>query len=269
MAKGLGLGLGLGKKGRTAFTGAISGGQDAFSQYMAAHPNITKQLGGLETGKAAASKRGQNWAGMTQQYGITPVRPGAPAATPGGAPLAPKPPPAATQDPDWYSKFVSNYELPMPKELTTAGDAATANLSRLNAMPLPSYQEQFGTYKDLMERELDKQTADLTEAYGARGGRYTSDLTTASADMRRKGLTDLSAQGITAMTNLNQQRMQELGGTMQVLQGVGASRGNIQQQAAQTAWQNYLMGTSPPEMMDKMLNWSSTFSPPGSVVTQQ
>jgi hypothetical protein len=71
------------------------------------------------------------------------------------------------------------------------------------------------------------------------------------------------------MTNLNQQRMQELGGTMQVLQGVGASRGNIQQQAAQTAWQNYLMGTSPPEMMDKMLNWSSTFSPPGSVVTQQ
>jgi hypothetical protein len=235
---------------------------------MAAHPNITRQLGGLETGKAAASKRGQNWAGMTQQYGITPVRPGAP-ATAAPAPLAPKPPPAATADPDWYSHFVSKYELPMPKELTTAGETATENLKRLNAMPLPSYQEQFGTYKDLMERELEKQTADLTEAYGSRGGRYSSDLTTAAGTMRRQGLQDLSAQGITAMTNLNQQRMQELGGTMQVLQGVGTDRANMQQQAAQTAWQDYLLHTAPPEMMDKMLQWSSTFSPPGSVVTQK
>jgi hypothetical protein len=71
------------------------------------------------------------------------------------------------------------------------------------------------------------------------------------------------------MQTLNQQRMQELGGTMQVLQGVGVDRANIQQQAAQTAWQNYLLGTAPPEMMDKMLQWSSTFSPPGSVVTQK
>jgi hypothetical protein len=136
-------------------------------------------------------------------------------------------------------------------------------------MPLPSYQEQFGTYKDLMERELEKQTADLTEAYGSRGGRYSSDLTTAAGTMRRQGLQDLSAQGITAMTNLNQQRMQELGGTMQVLQGVGTDRANMQQQAAQTAWQDYLLHTAPPEMMDKMLQWSSTFSPPGSVVTQK
>ena len=267
MAGGLGLGLGLGRRGRAAFTGAISGGQDAFQQYMAAHPEVTRRLGTLETGPRAGSRQGQNWAAMTKQYGISPVRPAPPGAA--AAPIAPKPPPAAATDPDWYSKFVSNYELPMPKELTTAGDAATANLSRLNAMPLPSYQEQFATYKDLMERELDKQTADLTEAYGARGGRYTSDLTTASADMRRKGLQDLSAQGIQAMQTLNQQRMQELGGTMQVLQGVGVDRANIQQQAAQTAWQNYLMGTSPPEMMDKMLNWSATFTPPGSVVTQR
>jgi hypothetical protein len=264
---GLGLGLGLSRKGQKAFTGALQGGQDAFTQYMAAHPNITKSLGGLETGKAAASTQGQNWAAMTKQYGISPVRPAAPGAPP--APIAPAPPPAAAQDPDWYSKFVSNYELPMPKELTTASDTATANLSRLNAMPLPSYQDQFATYKDLMERELNKQTADLTEAYGARGGRYTSDLTTAAADMRRKGLQDLSAEGITAMTNLNAQRMQELGGTLQVLQGVGVDRANLQQQAAQTGWQNYLLGTSPPEMMDKMLNWSAAFSPPGSVVTQQ
>lgn len=269
MAGGLGLGLGLGKKGRTAFTGAIQGGQDAFSQYMAAHPNITKQLGGLETGKAAQTRHGQNWAAMVQSTGINPARPGAPAATPGGTAVAPAPPPAAAQDPDWYSKFVSNYELPMPKELTATGDYAQKNLDRLGAMPLPSYQDQFSTYKDLMERELEKQTADLTESYGSRGGRYSSDLTTATADMRRKGLQDLSAQGITAMTNLNQQRMQELGGTMNVLQGVGVDRANMQQQAAQTGWQNYLLGTAPPEMMDKMLNWSSTFSPPGSVVTQR
>jgi hypothetical protein len=157
----------------------------------------------------------------------------------------------------------------MPKELTQAGEAASANLSRLGAMPLPSYEEQFNTYKDLMNRELEKQTADLTEAYGSRGGRYSSDLTTAQNVMRRQGLQDLSAQGIQAMTNLNQQRMQELGGTIQVLQGVGVSRGNIQQAAANTAWQNYLLGTSPPEMMDKMLNWSATFTPPGSVVTQK
>ena len=268
MAKGLGLGLGLGKKGRTAFTGALQGGQDAFSQYMAAHPHITKQLGGLETGKAAQSKRGQNWANMTQAAGISPVHP---AATPpaGAAPVAPAPSPAAAADPDWYKKFVSNYELQNPAELDTASKTATDDLSRLNAMPLPSYNDQFNTYKELMNQQLEQQTADLTESYGARGGRYSQDLTTASADMRRKGLNDLSANSITAMTNLNQQRMQELGGAMQVLQGVGTSKANMRQNAAQTAWQSYIMGTAPPEMMDKMLNWSSTFSPPGSVVTQK
>jgi hypothetical protein len=233
---------------------------------MAAHPNITKQLGTLE-GNRAQSKQGQNWAAMTQRYGINPVRPAAPGAP--AAPVAPAPPPAAAADPNWYQKFVSNYELPMPKELTQAGDFASQNLSRLGAMPLPSYEDQFNTYKDLMNRELEKQTADLSEAYGSRGARYSSDLTTAQNTMRRQGLQDLSAQGITAMTNLNQQRMQELGGTLQVLQGVGASRGNIAQAGAQTAWQNYLLGTSPPEMMDKMLNWSATFTPPGSVVTQK
>lgn len=271
MAKGggLGLGLNLGKKGRTAFTGAIQGGQDAFSQYMAAHPHITKQLGGLETGKAAQSRQGQNWAAMTKSTGINPIHPSVTPPAGAAPPIAPAPPPGATADPDWYKKFVSNYELTNPKELDTASQTATDDLSRLNAMPLPSYNEQFKTYKDLMEQQLEKQTADLTEAYGSRGGRYSQDLVTAQADMRRKGLTDLSAQGITAMTNLNQQRMQELGGAMQVLQGVGTSKANMKQNAAQTAWQSYIMGTAPPEMMDKMLNWSSTFSPPGSVVTQK
>jgi len=268
MAKGgLGLGLGLTKKGQKAFTTAASGGQDAFTQYMAAHPQITKRLGTLETGRAD-TKQGQNWAAMTKQYGLSPVKP---AQTPpaGAAPAPTTPATLPPNDPDWYRKFVSQYEMPMPKELTEAGNVASADLSRLGAMPLPSYEDQFNTYKDLMNRELEKQTADLTEAYGARGGRYSTDLTTAASTMRRQGLQDLSAQGITAMTNLNAQRMQELGGALNVLQGVGASRGNIEQAGAQTAWQNYLMGTSPPEMMDKMLQWSSTFSPPGSVVTQK
>src|SRR5215467_1461726 len=264
---GLGLGLGLSKKGQGRFTAAMTGGQDAFTAYMGSHPNVTKQLETLE-GKRAATAQGQNWAAMTKQYGINPVRPAAPGAAP-AAPVAPAPPPAAAADPDWYSKFVSNYELPMPKELTQASDVASQDLTRLGAMPLPSYNDQFNTYKDLMERELDKQTADLTEAYGSRGGRYSSDLTTAAGTMRRQGMQDLSANAITAMTNLNQQRMQELGGALNVLQGVGTSRANMMQNAAQTSWQNYLLGTSPPEMMDKMLNWSATFTPPGSVVTQK
>src|SRR5215471_19588599 len=113
---GLGLGLGLSKKGQGAFTTAMSGGQDAFTAYMQSHPNITKQLGGLE-GKRAATAQGQNWAAMTKQYGINPVRPAAPGAPAAPAPIAPAPPPAAAADPNWYSKFVSNYELPMPKEL--------------------------------------------------------------------------------------------------------------------------------------------------------
>lgn len=267
--RGLGLGLGLGRKGQKAFAGAMQGGQDAFSQYMAAHPNVTKQLGGLETGKAATTRQGQNWANMVKSTGINPIHPAATPPAGAAPPIAPAPPPGATADPDWYKKFVSNYELNTPKELTQAGDAASANLARLNAMPLPSYQDQFKTYQDLMNQQLEKQQADLTESFGARGARYSTDLTTASGDMRRKALTDLSAQGITAMTNLNQQRMQELGGTEQVLQGIGVDKANMQQQAAQTAWQSYIMGTAPPEMMDKMLNWSSTFSPPGSVVTQR
>jgi hypothetical protein len=263
---GLGLGIGLNKKLQKGLSSAAQAG--TASDWLGVHQGVGKKIrqAGIASGTTPQANAYTNLMMRNAQKAGAPV-PGAPGTPP--APIAPAPSPATVQDPDWYSKFVSNYELPMPKELTAAGDYATKNLERLGSMPLPSYEEQFGTYKDLMERELEKQTADLTEAYGSRGGRYSSDLTTAAGTMRRQGLQDLSAQGITAMTNLNQQRMQELGGTMNVLQGVGTSRANMTQSAAQTAWQNYLMGTSPPEMMDKMLNWSAAFAPPGSVVTQK
>lgn len=258
---------GLRPKGQAALRTAAQGGSDAFNQYLGAHKVVANRLARLEN-RPAQNKHLQAWQKFQSQYGLKPTGAPAPTTDPNQTGVAPPPaPPGTTMDPDWYRKYVSQFEMPMPKELEQAGGVASEDLKRLGAMPLPSYQEQFNTYKDLMERELDKQTADLTEAYGTRGGRYSSDLTTAANTMRRQGLQDLSAQGIQAMQTLNQQRMQELGGAMNVLQGVGTSRGNIEQNAANTAWQNYLMTTSPPEMMDKMLNWSATFSPPGSVVT--
>ncbi|PWT76625.1 MAG: hypothetical protein C5B60_03835 [Chloroflexi bacterium] len=267
----LGLGLGLTPRQQAKFTAAAGGGQDAFTQYLQAHANIAKQLGALEGAKAGSSQ-GQTWANLTQQYGLKPVA-APPSTNPavtnpnaGGA-IPPAPNTTGTQDPNWYQKMVSQYELPMPPELTAVGQYAQQNLARLNPMNTPSYQEQFNTYKDLMERELDKQTADLTEAYGARGGRYSSDLTTAAGTMRRQGLQDLAATSLTALTNLNTQRMQEVSGSINALAGVGASRGNMMMNAAQTGWQDYLLGTSPPELLNSMLNWSSTFSPPGSVLT--
>lgn len=264
---GLGLGIGLKKKQQQGLSAAAQAG--TATDWLGQHQGVASKIRKAGIASGNTPQANAYTALMMKNSRAAGSIPPAPAPAPAANPITPAPPPAATADPDWYSKFVSNYELPMPGELTAAGDYATKNLSRLGAMPLPSYEEQFGTYKDLMERELEKQTADLTESYGSRGGRYSSDLTTAAGTMRRQGLQDLSAQGITAMTNLNQQRMQELGGTMNVLQGVGVSRANMQQQAAQTAWQNYLMGTSPPEMMDKMLNWSAAFAPPGSVVTQK
>jgi len=272
---GLGLNLGLKPKGREALTTAMQGGEQTFSDYMASHPIVTRKLGRLET-KRPQSKAGQQWASYQQQYNLTPVK-APPSTNPaltdpnqGAVPAADTTPtPGSTADPNWWRNFVSPYEMGMPSELQTVADTATANLKRLDAMPLPSYQEQFNTYKDLMERELDRQTADLTESFGARGGRYSSDLLTASNTMRRQGLQDLSAQGIQAMQTLNAQRMQELGGTLNLLSGVGASRGNIAESGANRAWQSYLMQTSPPEMMDKMLSWSASFTPPGSVVTQK
>jgi hypothetical protein len=154
----------------------------------------------------------------------------------------------------------------MPKELQQVSDTATANLNRLGAMPLPSYEEQFNQYQDLMNRELDKQTADLTESYGSMGARYSTDLTTAADTMRRKGIQDLAVSGTNAMTTLNSQRMGELSGTLNLLQGVGVSRANMATQAAGTAWQNYLLGTSPSEMLSAATSYAGQFSPPGSVV---
>jgi len=249
---------------------ALQGGQDAFTQYMQQHPGVTGRLSKIEA-LPTARPRAQMWAQMQQQYGIKPtnIAPTTnPAITqPGTPPAAVTPTSPTTQDPNWYKNFISQYEVKTPDELNTESNYATGDLARLNPLATPSYQEQFGMYQDLMNRELDKQVADLTESYGARGGRYTSDLTTAANTMRRQGVQDLGVQGLTALSTLNQQRMQELGGAMNVLQGVGVSKANIAQNAANTEWQNYLMGTSPPEMMDQMLSWSSQFPAPGTIVT--
>lgn len=327
MARGLGLGLGFKRPQRRAFRQAVRRGElpNFFSENPTAQALFQQRLEGQGTNQQQNralrfAQRGgfplPNLDGSrppdpgngstTPRYGVDPneMAGGQTVGNPTFATVSDRY--NAGVDPsynalDEYLRSTTNrltgddslqrYNPNFQQEMMLAGDTGDT----------PSFEEQFGRYKDISARELERSIAGLNELYGSRGARYSADIGREQETMRRNATTDLAAQAAEVQRKLNEDRAREneqriaynnyLTGREQMRAGANADWNNavigrgqvevglagaqanaaarrqqVRDEAAQRAWQSYLLSQAPSPMAEAMLNYGSSFPLPGQIV---
>ena len=251
---GLGLGLGLNKKQIQAWSAAPSR-----ADWLGTHRQVARRVENrIQAGSPRETKLQQFIAGGGPS--------GAPPPTAAPAPTAPPATPTPDVGKPTLGDIAEKYNINLPPELKTVSDFAAGNLPKVGQWDQSRYEEQFNRLMEQSNREADVQAAGLREAYGSMGARYGSDLTEAERKMRKDTTLDLMTKGFDVRQSLNQQRLQELAGTVGALQTVGASKANISTSGMDRAWQDYLMQMQPPSQWDEMMGYATSFNPPGTVV---
>lgn len=165
--------------------------------------------------------------------------------------------------------LLGDYAAPMTDASRQAQSFFTSGLSRLNMLKQPTFEEQFGRYREVAEREADRNAAKITEAFGARGARYGSDLLRAQGDLRRDLTMDLGVQADQINRGINEQRLAEL----QALGNFGFNFDQQENQRRQTALQ-YLFAdamrrTGPPPLLAGAAQYASAYGGPTTIVGGQ
>lgn len=114
------------------------------------------------------------------------------------------------------SDLLGNYEVPIP-------DIAQAYMRSFNKggpIDVPSFQELYGSYADVANKEADRQSAKITEAYGSQGARYGSDLLSAQGQVRKDTSLGLAKQSGDLLQNLRKQQFDEAGALTNLQYGI-------------------------------------------------
>lgn len=215
--------------------------RQAVLQGRLANGNVNERQGNRIT-----SRLGKLGAVLNPPTTPTPTVPGA-APTPQPAPVANA---GTTQD------LLSAYQTPQPQGLPELGNFATQGLSRLNAIPTPSYQDMFQRWLDVANREAGRQSAAITESFGARGGRYGSDILQAQSDLRQKQTQDIGTMADTIQKGLNEQRTGEIGQLGTLGLNVAQQQQAANEAAMQRLFADFLRRTSPPPLLGPAATYS-------------
>ena len=68
--------------------------------------------------------------------------------------------------------LLAQYTVPQ----SSVANAYMQSFGKGGPINVPSYQELYGSYRDVAERETGRQSAALTDSFGSQGARYSSDL---------------------------------------------------------------------------------------------
>lgn len=145
-------------------------------------------------------------------------------------------------------EMLKGYSAPTP-------DIAQAYMRSFNKggpIDVPSFQELYGSYSDVANKEADRQSAKLTEAYGSQGARYGSDLMAAQGQVRKDTALGLAKQGGDLLQGLRSQQF-----------GEASALGNLQYGISEAAmarlFQDYMRQTGVPPLFGA----AQTYSPSG------
>lgn len=154
------------------------------------------------------------------------------------------------------SSQIGNYRAPMPSLLTKYMD----NLAKGGFLDMPSFNEMFGSYKDVANREADRQAAKITESMGAMGGgRYSSALLNRQSKLRSDVSMDLANKASEYQMGLRQQQFQEV-------MGPGSLQYAANEAGMNRMWGDFLRRTSPPPLLDYGMAMSQSYGLPATVV---
>jgi len=121
---------------------------------------------------------------------------------------------------------------------------------------LPSFQEMYQSYRDVASQQAEKAGANINEAFGSQGARYSSDLLRQQGQTQRDLATDLRSQAANFQFGLRQQQAGELQGASSALM----SRDIL---GEQSLWQYYLRRARPPPLLGAAATQPG--QPPGAV----
>lgn len=145
------------------------------------------------------------------------------------------------------NNLLNQYQVPLP-------DIAQSYLRSFNRggpLDVPSYQEMYKSWSDLANRQTNQQAANLTQAFGSQGARYSSDLLGAQSGLRE---------------NLGQQMQVNSGNLLQSLRGqqfneasgIAGLQYGAEEAGMARMFQDFLRRTSPPPIMGS----AAGFNPP-------
>lgn len=144
--------------------------------------------------------------------------------------------------------LLGQYEVPTP----SVAQAYLRSFNRGGPIDVPSYQELYGSYRDVGERETGRQSAQLANAFGSQGARYSSDLLGAQRGLRSDLQQNLAMQSGNLLQNLRGQQWQEAS-------GLGSLQYGISEAGMARLFQDFLRRTGPPPLMGAAGGWN----PPG------
>lgn len=147
--------------------------------------------------------------------------------------------------------MVGQYETPVPN----IANAYIKNLQQ-GQVNMPTFQEMYQSYQDVASQQAAKASANINEAFGSQGARYSSDLLRMQGQNQRDLATDLRAQAANFQLGLRGQQSNEIQSAVGYL-------GNRDVMGMQYLWQDYLRRTSPPPLLGAA--GTQPGSPPGPV----
>ena len=143
--------------------------------------------------------------------------------------------------------LLDKYAIPFP----SVGAAYLRSFNRGGPIDIPSFQELYGSYRDVAEREAGRQASKITESFGSQGARYSSDLLNAQGRLRSDMQSNLQNQAGQFLTGLRQQQF-----------GEASALGNLQYGISEAAmarlFQDFLRRSSPPPFY----NLAGGYNPP-------
>lgn len=147
------------------------------------------------------------------------------------------------------------YTTPVPE----IANRYQQNLERGGFLDLPSFMEMYDSWRKLGEREANRQTAGINEAFGSQGARYSSDLLGAQGRVKENLFDQLASKGAEYQSGLRQQQF----GEVSALTGLqyGASEAGMTRY-----FQDFLRRTSPPPGYEGLLNLGNNYGLPPVVV---
>lgn len=131
--------------------------------------------------------------------------------------------------------MLANYTTPMPSIV----NQYEQNITKGKFLDMPSFQEMFGSFQKLGQREADRQAASMNEAFGSQGARYSSDLLASGSRLKENLFDQLTNKAAEYQLGLRQQQSKEVGAIANMQYGAS--------EAGMTRYfQDFLRRTSPP-----------------------
>jgi len=136
--------------------------------------------------------------------------------------------------------------------------ALEKNLTKGGMLDMPGFNELFGSYQNIANTAASKQAANINEAFGSQGGRYSSAVSNAQTNLRERTTNDLANQAAQYQLQLRHQQGEEVAGLAGLEAGIGEN-------AMARMFQDFLRRTSPPPLLGQSSDFFGSFGQPATV----